>query len=197
MRLARQPLFAAALAAPLFAAAALPAAAEPYAIDPSHTSVTFSVDHLGFSVVHGRFSEFEAEIDFDPDAIEAASVAFTIKAATVDTGWGPRDEHVRGADFLDVEAYSDITFVSKSVKLISAERAEVTGDVTIKDVTNEEVFEVVLNKMGPSPFNPDQTIAGFTVTGTIDRTDYGIGYGAPAIGVEMPIRIDLEASPAG
>lgn len=196
MRLSRRPLLAALVAAPLLAAA-LPAAAEPYVMDKSHAAVTFSVNHLGFSVVHGRFSDFDAEIDFDPDAIEASKVAFTIKAASVDTGWQPRDEHVRGPDFLDAGAHPDITFVSKSVKLVTAEQAEVTGDVTIKGITREETFEVVLNKMGPSPFNPQQTIAGFTVTGTIDRTNYDISYAAPAVGVEMPIRIDLEASPAG
>lgn len=196
MRLASRTLAAIALASPLLAAA-LPAAAEPYVIDKAHAQVGFSVNHLGFSIVHGWFRDFDAVIDFDPDAIETAKVAFTIKSASVDTGWDARDVHVKSPDFLDAEAHPDITFVSKSVRLVAGDRAEVTGDVTIKDVTREEVFEVVLNKFGPSPFNPQQTIAGFTVTGTLDRTDYGVSFAAPAVGAEMPIRIDLEASPAG
>jgi polyisoprenoid-binding protein YceI len=174
---------------------AAPVAAEPYVVDKSHAAVTFRVSHLGFADTHGVFRNFDAEIDFDPEAIEEASVSFTIDAASVDTFWAARDEHIRAADFLDVANHPEITFVSKEVRLISANEAELVGDVTIRGVTNEEVFTVVLNRMGPSPFNRDQTIAGFTVTGEIDRTDYGIDYAAPAIGTVMPIRIDLEASP--
>ncbi|MGM0585394.1 MAG: YceI family protein [Pseudomonadota bacterium] len=176
--------------------AVLPAAAEPYVMDKAHAQVTFRVDHLGFSMVTGWFREFDAEIDFDPDAIEESSVAFTIQADSVDTGWPDRDEHIRGEDFLHVEEHPEITFVSKEVELTSENTAEVTGDVTIRGATNEETFEVTLNNIGPSPFNEDQTIAGFTVTGEIDRTAYGVSFAAPAVGVTIPVRIDLEASPA-
>ena len=184
-------------AAALSAAAALPLAAEPYEIDKSHAHVMFSVDHLGFSAVHGQFREFDAEIDFDPENVEAAKVNFVIEAASVETFWDKRDAHIRGADFLDVENHPQITFVSKEVRLTSADTAEVVGDVTIRGVTNEETFQVRLNKIGPSPFNKSQTIAGFTIEGEIDRTKYGIGYGAPAIGTVLPVRLDLEASPKG
>jgi polyisoprenoid-binding protein YceI len=111
--------------------------------------------------------------------------------------WDKRDEHIRGADFLDVENHPEIIFESTAIELVSEDMAEVTGDVTIKGVTNEETFTVKLNRLGPSPFNEEQTIAGFTITGEIDRTDYGVSYAAPAVGVVMPIRIDMEASPAG
>lgn len=176
--------------------AVLPAAAEPYVMDKSHAQVTFSVDHLGFSMVNGWFREFDAEIDFDPDAIEESSVRFAIQADSVDTGWPDRDAHIRGEDFLHVEEHPEITFVSKEIELTSENTAEVTGDVTIRGETNEETFEVTLNKIGPSPFDEDQTIAGFTVTGEIDRTAYGVSFAAPAVGVTIPVRIDLEASPA-
>lgn len=195
MRLIRSAAAAAVLAAPLFAAAALPVAGEPYVIDKSHAAVTFRVSHLGFADTHGVFRNFDAEIDFNPDDIEAAKVSFTIDASSVDTFWEARDKHVRSADFLDVENHPEITFVSKEVRLVSATEAELVGEVTMKGVTNEETFTVVLNKMGPSPFNKDLTIAGFTVTGEIDRTNYGISYAAPAVGAVMPIRIDIEASP--
>ncbi len=178
------------------AAVAAPAAAEPYAIDKAHTQVTFSVDHLGFSVVHGRFRSFDADIDFDPDDIEAARIAFAIDAESIDTGWEARDTHVRSADFLDVENHPKISFVSRSVRLTSAETAEVTGDLTMKGVTQEEVFQARLNKFGPSPFDPSQIIAGFAITGELDRTRYGVDYAAPAVGGVIPIRLDMEMSPA-
>lgn len=174
---------------------ALPAAAEPYVLDKSHAHVTFSVSHLGFTDTQGVFREFDAEIDFDPEAMEQASVSFVIQAASVDTFWGPRDDHIRSGDFLNVAEHPEITFTSREVRPTSDVTAEVVGDVTLRGVTREEVFEVTLNRIGPSPFNADLTIAGFTVTGTLDRRDYGISYGAPAIGAEIPIRLELEASP--
>ncbi len=192
MRLAA---FAPAALPALLAFAAVPAAAEPYALDKSHSSVSFSVDHLGFSVVHGVFRQFDADVDFDPDALEATTVSFTIAADSVETFWEARDKHIRSADFLDAETHPQITFVSKSVTLTSDQTAEVTGDVTIKGVTREETFEVKLNKFGPSPFNPEVTVAGFTVTGQLDRTAYGVDYAAPAVGGVIPIRLDFEMSP--
>lgn len=176
---------------------AVPAQAEPWKIDPAHGAVTFSVEHLGFSITQGRFRKFDAEIDFDPENIEAASVAFTIDAASVDTNWPERDKHVKSGDFLGVEEFPEITFVSKSVRLIDGDTAEVTGDLTIRDVTREETFTATMRRLGPSPFNPEQQVAGFVVEGEIDRTDYGVSYGAPAIGVTVPLRVDMEISPAG
>lgn len=186
---------AAALAATLIAAPA--ALAEPYVMDKSHAHVTFTVDHLGFSTVHGQFRSFDAEIDFDPGQVEATSVVFTIEAASVDTFWEARDNHIRGKDFLDAENHPTIVFQSTSVTPTGADTATVIGNLTLRDVTQEITLEAKLNRLGPSPFNPQQTIAGFTATGEIDRTAFGVTYAAPAVGVTVPIRIDLEMSPAG
>lgn len=185
------------VAAAMAVGAAAPVLAEPYVLDKSHTQVIFSVDHLGFSVVHGWFRNMDAEIDFDPEALEQTRVTFTIDAASVDTNWPARDEHIRSADFLDVENHPTITFVSKSVELTSAETARLTGEVTLRGVTHEETFDVRLNKYGPSPIVPGKTVAGFTATGELDRTRYGMNYAAPAVGGTIPIRIELEMSPAG
>lgn len=185
-----------ALAAAGLLAAAIPAAAEPYKLDKSHAAVTFTVGHLGFSTTHGYFRTFDADINFDPDSMETSSVNFTIDAGSVDTLWAARDKHLKSNEFLNVEVYPTITFVSKKVVLTSAETATVTGDLTIIGETHEETFDVVLNKMGPSPFNPALQIAGFAVSGDIDRTKYGMGYGAPAIGAMVGMRVDLEMSPA-
>ena len=185
---------------PLAAALALglagPAAAEPYVLDKSHAHVMFSVDHLGFSNVHGQFREFDAEIDFDPDAVEDASVRFVIEAASVDTLWQKRDDHIRGADFFDVENHPQIVFESTSVRKTGDETAEVTGNLTLRGVTREVTLEARLNKIGPSPFDASRMIAGFTVSGEIDRTEFGITYAAPAVGAIIPIEVQLETSPA-
>jgi polyisoprenoid-binding protein YceI len=187
---------AAALAAMLALGAAAPAAAAPWVIDRSHAAVTFEVDHLGFSAVHGIFREFDARIDFDPEAVEDTRLRFVIDAASVDTFWAARDEHIRGEDFFDVANHPEIVFESTSVTPTGAETADVTGELTMIGETREVTFEAALNRIGPSPFDPERTIAGFTVTGEIDRTDWGMDYAAPAVGTAIPIRVDLEMSPA-
>jgi len=171
-----------------------PALAEPYKIDRSHASVTFTVDHLGFSTTQGRFDEFDAEIDFDPEKPEASTVSFVINAASVDTGWAPRDEHIRGGDFLNAEAHPEMTFISKNITVVTDKTAIIVGDFTMRGVTLEEEFDVTINRIGPSPFG-GHTVAGFVVSGVIDRTKYGSNYAAPHVGSEIPIRVDLEISP--
>jgi len=174
----------------------LGAVAAEWTIDKSHTQITFSVNHLGFSDTNGIFREFDAEVDFDPEDISATEVSFTIDAASVDTFWQARDEHIRRADFLDVENHPEITFVTTSVAQTGDSTADVTGDLTIRGVTQEVTFAAVLNNIGPSPFAPDTQIAGFTLTGEIDRTAFGIDYGAPAIGAVIPFTVNMEMSPA-
>jgi len=192
----RMTIMSATAAAALALAGPALAEPEPYVVDKSHAFVTFTVDHLGFSEVHGLFQEFEAEVMLDPDAVESSSVRFVIDAASVNTFWPKRDEHIRGGDFLAVEEYPDIVFESTAITPTGGETADVTGNLTIRDVTREVTFEAVLNKIGPSPFDPDQTIAGFTATGVIDRTAFGVDYAAPAVGAMIPVTIQLEMSPA-
>ena len=186
-----------ALATAIALAAPSAALSEPYKLDKSHAHVTFAVGHLGFSTVHGQFRKFDAEIDFDPGNVEATRVNFTIDASSVDTLWDARDKHIRGKDFLDVANHPSITFVTTSVVPTGTETADINGDLTIRGKTLPITLKGTLNKIGPSPFNPAQTIAGFTVTGEIDRTAYGVSYAAPAVSAIVPIRIDLEMSPAG
>ena len=170
--------------------------AAPYVMDKSHAHVTFAVSHLGFSMVHGQFRKFEANIDFDPGNVEATRVDFQIEAASVETFWAARDKDLRSRNFLDVENHPYITFKTTSVVPTGTDTADVNGDVTILGVTKPVTFQAKLNKLAPSPFKKDTTIAGFTVTGKLDRTAFGMTYAAPAIGALIDIRMDLEISPA-
>lgn len=174
----------------------LSAIAADWQIDKSHTQITFSVDHLGFSKTNGTFRDFEADVDFDPENIAATSVSFSIKADSIDTFWEARDAHIRKADFLDVENHPEITFVSTSVTQTGDATAEVIGDLTIRGTTKPVTFDAVLNNIGPNPFNPELQVAGFTLTGEIDRTEFGIDYGVPAVGAILPVTVQVEMSPA-
>ncbi|MGF1552756.1 MAG: YceI family protein [Paracoccaceae bacterium] len=179
--------------AALLAAPAL--AAEPWALDKSHAAITFEVSHLGFSTVHGVFREMDADIRFDPEAVEDTEVSFVVQADSIDTFWAKRDEHLKNADFFNVEEHPEITFTSTSVTPTGDETAEVKGELTMLGETRPVTFEAELNKLAPSPITQKRT-AGFTITGEIDRTEFGMGYGAPAISAVIPVRIDLEITPA-
>lgn len=178
------------------ATAPLAATAAEWTIDKSHTQILFSVSHFGFSDTNGIFREFDGTLDFDPTDIAATSVNFTIDAASIDTFWEARDTHVRSADFLNVEAFPQISFVSTSFEQTGETTANVTGDLTILGVTKPITLEAQLNNLGANPFNPAAQVAGFKLTGEIDRTDFGMGYGAPAIGALVPITVDIELGAA-
>ncbi len=184
-----------AFALPAALLAAGPARAEPWKLDQDHSHVSFMVNNIGFSWTQGQFREFDATIDFDPENVEEASVTFTLKAASVDTKSKARDDNLLAPEFLDAGRYPDITFRSTKVRLIDDKTAEVLGDMTMKGHTQEETFTATLVRIGPSPFNPKDTIAGFIVEGKLDRTDYGVSFGAPAIGAEVQIRVDLQINP--
>lgn len=171
------------------------APAEPYLVDKAHTFVTFTADHLGFSFVHGQFLDFDIEIDFEPGHVEATRLRFVIRTASVETYNRARDDALRSSAFLSSDRYPEMVFRSTAVSPTGSDTADVVGNLTIRGITNEITLQVRLNRLGPSPFAPDTTVAGFTVTGVIDRTQWDMTFGAPAIGVMIPIRIDLEISP--
>lgn len=182
---------AAAIAAAMMAAPAL-AAPEPYVIDKSHASVNFRISHLGFSEVYGQFREFDADIMFDPESVESSSVVFRIKVDSVDTNWKARDDHIRRGDILDVRSHPQIVFESTRVESAGENRARLTGNLTMLGVTQEETFDVTLNRAGDMR---GKTVYGFDAVGEIDRTDYGSTAFAPGIGTVIPVTISLEISP--
>jgi polyisoprenoid-binding protein YceI len=189
-------LLRAAALSTLLALAPASARAE-WALDPSHTHIGFTVNHLGFSDVTGMFRDFDAEVRFDPENLAATEVTFKIAAASVDTFWDTRDANIRSKDFLDVGNHPEIRFVTTSVTPTGDDTATVTGDLTIRGVTNEVRLDARLNGIGPHPFMPDLEIAGFTLTGEIDRTDFGIDFAAPAIGAVIPVTINVELTRDG
>ncbi len=170
---------------------------EPYKLDKSHTAVTFTVDHLGYSLTHGFFTKFDADIDYDPDAPEDSSIVFTIDAASIDTLWPARDKHVRNKDFLDIDKHPEIVFKSTKIEMTGDKTAKLTGDLTLIGETREETFDVEMRKSAPSPLPglDGRVVTGFQLTGEIDRTEYGMKYAAGAVGNVIPIKMSIEIYP--
>ena len=170
-------------------------AAEEYVFDEGHTFILFDVSHLGFSRTHGQFRTFEGTFMLDREEPANSSVTMVIDAASLDTRHEARDAHLRNADFFNVEAYPEITFVSTDVELTGEATALVTGDLTMLGVTRPVTLDVTLNQLGEHPMNGN-TVAGFTATTTLNRSDFGMTSYVPAVGDDVAILIQAEASPA-
>jgi polyisoprenoid-binding protein YceI len=150
------------------APAAAPAATRK--IDPTHSSVTFSIRHL-VSKVPGRFDEFSGTVEYDPAAPTQAKVEATITAASINTKAAKRDEDLRSANFFDVATYPTITFKSTGVE--KAEKGlKVLGDLTMHGVTKPVTLEVEVLGTGTHPFNPKAQVTGFSARTKVNRQDF-------------------------
>jgi polyisoprenoid-binding protein YceI len=170
------------------------ALAEPrdYSFDMSHSRIFFDIDHRGYSMMLGRFAEFGGTFKFDAEDPSASSLDIAIDPASVDMFHDGLNNHLKTADFFNVEEHPELRFVSDRVEVVDEGRYTVHGQFTMLGQTHPLQFDVVLNQTGTA--RGGSPMAGFTATGTIDRTAYGMGYGAPAIGRTVDFRIEVEAS---
>lgn len=190
----KKTLFAAALFAVTAVGAVSPAFAAPvnYKIDPAHTAVAFIVNHVGFSNVIGRFNTVGGDISFDKDAVEKSTVSVTIDTTSVDTNHAKRDDHLRSPDFFNAKEFPKMTFKSTKIEKTGDKTGKLHGDLTMLGVTKPVVLDVTFNKDGVSPASKLET-AGFSARGTVKRTEFGMKYGAPAIGDDIQLLIEIEA----
>lgn len=170
-----------------------------WTIDPMHTNVEFTVRHMMVTTVRGKFEDVSGTIEYDPDHPEAAVVDVTINAASIDTGVPDRDNHLRSADFFEVEKYPTITFKSKQVTPTGDNRADVVGDLTMHGVTREITLEsVLIGVMEQSPFG--DTRAGFEASTSINREDFGLKWnqnlerGGVLVSRDVKIELNVQAS---
>ena len=174
-------------------------AADPpqtFGIDPVHSSVGFKVRHL-VSKVSGSFKEFSGTIAGDPKAPEGASIALTIKAASIDTLNADRDKHLNSPDFFDAAKFPEITFKSSKITPKGGDKFEVTGTFTMHGISKEIVVPVTFGGLAKDPWGNER--AGFSVTMTLNRKDYGITWnkvldaGGMMLGDDVEVSIELEA----
>src|SRR5262245_61589306 len=166
-----------------------------FALDAAHTTVGFVARHLMVSKVRGSFGRVSGGITIGEDPL-ASRVQATIAAASIDTGQADRDNHLRGADFLDVERFPALSFTSRRV-LPRGDDYVVVGDLTIRDVTREVELAVEFEGLARSPWGHE--VIGFTATTEIDREDFGITWnqaletGGVLVGKKVRIEISAEA----
>ena len=179
------------IAAGLSGAAFSAQAAESYKLDPSHTSVIFIVNHLGFSNYQGRFGGASGELTIDRDNLAASSAEINIDLTQIDSGFEGLDNHMKTADFFDVENHPTATFKSSAIELVGENGAKITGDLTILGQSKPLVLYVTLTGEGDHPMTGDH-ILGFAAKGTVTRSDYGMTYLVPAISDDVTLQISSE-----
>ncbi|HEY8531007.1 MAG TPA: YceI family protein [Limnochorda sp.] len=165
-------------------------------IDPAHTTAEFSVRHMMISNVRGRFGKVEGTVTGDLSDPTQAQIEAKIDAASIDTRNEQRDQHLRSADFFDVEHHPYITFKSRRIERVGDNAFKVVGDLTIRGVTREVVLDAIFQGQAKSPWG--QQVAGFSATTKLNRKDFGLTWntvletGGVLVGDEVNVEIQTE-----
>lgn len=144
--------------------------------DKTHSNIKFAITHLMVSEVEGTFKKFDAKITASKEDFSDAVVELTADVNSIDTENADRDTHLKNADFFDAAKYPTLTFKSKTFKKVADKKFEVKGDLTLHGVTKEVTFEATHRGTIEHPMMKKQ-VAGFKVSGIINRKDFGIGAG--------------------
>ncbi len=165
-------------------------------IDFAHSEINFTVRHMMISKVRGQFESFSGTVNFDEQNPTNTTVDITVDLKSINTREEQRDNHLRSADFFDVENYPVMTFKSKRVEQISENEGRLVGDLTIRGLTKEVVLDVDYAGQAASPWGT--TSAGFSASGKINRKDWGLTWnqaletGGVLVGEDIKIDIELE-----
>ncbi|MGC6331330.1 YceI family protein [Rhizorhabdus sp. FW153] len=158
-----------------------------YTVDPGHSQVTFTVNHLGFSTYRGLFGSLTGSMTIDPKAPAKAKVSIDIPMSGITTTVEKLDEHLKAPDFFDAAKYPTAHFESTSVRAMG-KTAKISGNLTIKGVTKPVVLDAVF--VGAGTMMGKRTI-GFDATTTIKRSDFGVSYGIPLVPDAVPLQISV------
>ena len=183
-----QAALAAMLSLPYAASAA---AGETYLLEKSHADLLFSIDHAGFSEKHGSFREFDGTLYYDTTRPEDSWIKVTVKTESLDTALPARDKDVTGDTFLDVARYPQMQFESTKVTPEAGGTLRVEGNLTLHGITRPLALKAKLNKEGQNPFDHKPTL-GFSATGSLRRSDFGMTRFLPMIGDIVSITIEVE-----
>ncbi|MGG2197483.1 YceI family protein [Paenibacillus sp.] len=167
-------------------------------VDPTHSSIDFTIKHMMIAKVKGAFHSFEAQIEADPEDLTSADIQLQVDLSSIDTRNNDRDNHLRSADFFDIEQHPKLTFQSTQITKTGDGEYDVTGNLTLHGATRSETFSVTFEGAGKDPWGNEKV--GFSGQGKLKRSDYGLTYnavletGGVLIGDEVKFTIEIEAS---
>ncbi len=166
-----------------------------WVLDPTHSEIQFKVKHLVISTVTGTFKSFEGEFTTQNEDFTDAAINFSISVDSIDTNQADRDNHLKSADFFDVEKYPKISFKSTAFKK-DGDDYVLEGDLTVKDVTKPIKFDVEFGGTATDFYNNEK--AGFEVTGKINRKEFGLTWsavteaGAIVVGEDIKLNVNVQ-----
>ncbi|EGF92209.1 yceI-like domain protein [Asticcacaulis biprosthecium C19] len=165
-----------------------------YRADPAHSSLTFKVGHLGYSNFTASFDKIDAVVKLDPANPAAAQVTASVDPRSLDLPAPPKGFHdeLMGAAFFDAAAHPKIEFVSSKVDMTGADTAKITGNLTMRGVTRPVTFDATFNGGYPGFAMDPQARVGFSLTGRIKRSDFGMSAGIPAPGSDMGVTDEVD-----
>lgn len=167
-----------------------------WAVDPSHSTVGFSVKHLGIASVRGKFDEFEGTLEIGEDDASARAYG-TVQGVSVNTNDAGRDEHLRSADFFGVEANPELRFESTTIAQVDEETFEIEGDLTMNGVTRPVKLTAEVQGTETDPWGNERV--GLEVTGQLNRGDWNmtfnqaLGSGNLLVGEKVKLNLDIAA----
>ncbi|MCM3125959.1 MULTISPECIES: YceI family protein [Bacillaceae] len=171
-----------------------------FVVDQAHSAIGFEVKHMMVSKVKGQFGSYTADVEAaDLADLTTASITFKIDVASIDTRSEDRENHLKSADFFDVENYPTIDFKSTNITR-DGDDYKVTGDLTIKDVTKPVTFDVEYGGKGTNPWGVE--VYGFEAEAKVNREDFGLTWnaaletGGVLVGKDIKIKVELEVNPA-
>lgn len=156
-------------------------------VDTYHSSLNFNILHSGISIVNGKFLEYDGNLTTNGEALEAANIDFIVQVKSINTNVVDRDNHLRSADFFEVEKYPKMTF--KSTKIVATDKPDsylLYGKLTIKDVTKDVIFDVHYGGIAKSEQGDKLGVKAQT---TINRFDYHINFDPAAAGIGKDVDI--------
>lgn len=165
-------------------------------IDPAHSSIRATAQHLGISSIHGRFTAFEGSVRV-VEPVESSRVEVDIDAASIDTANSARDEHLRGSDFLDAATHPAVRYRASALKPRGANRWDLEGELTLSGVTRPVTLDVQFLGVGSDPWGG--TRASAAATAQLRREDFAMTYnqalrtGIAAIGTTLRVDLDVQA----
>jgi polyisoprenoid-binding protein YceI len=165
-------------------------------LDSSHTTVAFAVKHMGVFTVRGQFKRVTGTVVASEQSVPS-KIDVVIDAASIETGDSQRDDHLRSPDFLDVERYPKLRFVSNQIEALGGSRYKIYGDLTIRNISKPVAPEAVLSAPVKDPWGLTRT--GASATGVLNRKDWGLTWnqvlelGALLVGEEVRFTVEVQA----
>ncbi len=167
----------------------------PWIVDEVHTHIGFSAKHMMVSTVRGQFRKYRGKLEIDPADFTRSSFEGEVEVASIDTGVGQRDDHLRNSDFFDAPSHPTINFKSVRIEAKGDNEFVVHGDITMRGVTKPISLDVEFHGTSKNPWG--KTVSGLSARGTINRKDFGVSYNAVleagGVAVSEKVKIELEA----